>query len=70
MRTLKPSFGANGTVTAANASPLNDGACALVLASAKAVAQLGLTPIAKIIGWADAARVQKNNDCFAQKLYI
>ncbi len=53
--TLSPVFNPNGTVTAANASTLNDGASALVLASEEAVAKYGLTPIAKIIGYGDAA---------------
>jgi acetyl-CoA C-acetyltransferase len=44
-----------GTVTAANASTLNDGASALVIASAEAVEKHGLKPIAKIIGYGDAA---------------
>ncbi|BFZ55199.1 erg10, acetyl-CoA C-acetyltransferase [Savitreella phatthalungensis] len=56
MRTLKPSFKKDGTCTAANSSPLSDGACALVLASAEAVKKHGLKPIAKILGWGDAAR--------------
>ena len=53
---LRPVFKKDGTVTAANASTLNDGAAAIVLASAEAVEQLGLTPIAKIVSYADAAR--------------
>lgn len=52
---LKPVFTADGTVTAANASTLNDGASAVVLASESAVARLGLTPIGKLVAWADAA---------------
>jgi acetyl-CoA C-acetyltransferase len=51
---LRPAFAADGTVTAANASTINDGAAALILASAAAVKRLGLTPIAKIRGFADA----------------
>ncbi|MBL7943656.1 MAG: acetyl-CoA C-acyltransferase [Flavobacteriales bacterium] len=51
---LKPVFSKEGTVTAANASTMNDGAAALVLASADAVKQYNLKPIAKIIGYADA----------------
>lgn len=51
---LRPVFKADGTVTAANASTLNDGAAALVLASAEKVKALGLRPIAKIRGYADA----------------
>ncbi|KAK3336458.1 Thiolase, N-terminal domain-containing protein [Cercophora scortea] len=45
-----------GTVTAANASPLNDGAAAVVLVSEAKLKELGLKPIAKILGWGDAAR--------------
>ncbi len=52
---LKPVFTTDGTVTAANASTLNDGASAVVLASESAVARLGLTPIGKLVAWADAA---------------
>ena len=52
--TLKPAFGKDGTVTAVNASKLNDGAAALVLMSAAKVKELGLKPIAKITGYADA----------------
>jgi acetyl-CoA C-acetyltransferase len=52
---LRPVFTADGTVTAANASTLNDGASAVILASESAVARLGLKPIGKIVAWADAA---------------
>ena len=52
---LKPVFDPNGTVTAANASTMNDGASALVLASKEVVEKYGLKPIAKIRGYADAA---------------
>jgi acetyl-CoA C-acetyltransferase len=51
---LKPVFQKDGTVTAANASTLNDGAAALVLVSKEKADALGLKPIAKIIGFADA----------------
>jgi acetyl-CoA C-acetyltransferase len=51
--TLKPAFSKEGTVTAANASTINDGASALVLASAAAVKRLNLTPIARIVSFAD-----------------
>lgn len=54
--TLRPSFKKDGTVTAANASPLNDGAAALVLVSEEEVQKRGLKPIAKILGWGDAAK--------------
>ncbi|MBI1838387.1 MAG: acetyl-CoA C-acyltransferase [Flavobacteriia bacterium] len=53
---LRPAFDKDGTVTAANASTLNDGASALVLASKEAVEKYGLTPIAKVISYADAAQ--------------
>ena len=51
---LKPVFKKDGTVTAANASTLNDGAAALVLMSADKAAELGLKPLARILGYADA----------------
>ncbi|EKB48884.1 acetyl-CoA C-acyltransferase [Cecembia lonarensis] len=53
---LRPVFEKEGTVTAANASTMNDGASALVLASKEKVQELGLKPIAKIKGFADAAQ--------------
>jgi acetyl-CoA C-acetyltransferase len=53
---LRPAFGKDGTITAANASSINDGASALVLASEKAVKQHGLTPLARISGYANAAQ--------------
>lgn len=53
--TLRPVFDKEGTVTAANASTLNDGASALILATAEAVEKYGLKPIAKIKGYGDAA---------------
>lgn len=51
---LKPVFKKEGTVTAANASTLNDGAAALVLMSADKAKELGLKPLAKILSYADA----------------
>lgn len=51
---LRPAFTKDGTVTAANASTINDGAAALVLVSGAKLKELGLTPIAKIRGFADA----------------
>ncbi len=51
---LKPAFQKDGTVTAANASTMNDGAAALVLMSKEKADELGLKPIAKIISYADA----------------
>jgi acetyl-CoA C-acetyltransferase len=53
---LRPVFTKDGTVTAANASTINDGASALVLASKEKVEALGLKPMAKIVAFADAAR--------------
>ena len=53
---LRPAFDKEGTITAANASTLNDGASALILASEEAVKRHGLKPIAKILGAADAAQ--------------
>lgn len=53
---LKPAFDKNGTITAANASNINDGAAALVLASKQAVEKYSLKPLAKIIAYADAAQ--------------
>lgn len=53
---LKPAFTKDGTVTAANASTLNDGASALVLVSKEKAQELGLKPIARIRGFADAAQ--------------
>ena len=53
IHTLRPAFTKEGTVTAANASTISDGAAALVLASAKAVKRNNLKPIAKIISYAD-----------------
>ncbi len=52
--TLKPAFSATGTITAANASKINDAGIALVLMSEEKVKELGLKPLAKIIGFADA----------------
>lgn len=57
--TLRPVFSKEGTVTAANASTLNDGAAALVLMSAEKAKELNLKPIAKIRGYADAAHEPK-----------
>lgn len=53
---LKPVFIKDGTVTAANASALNDGAAALVLMSKEAVERTGAKPLAKILSFADAAQ--------------
>ena len=51
---LKPAFSKEGSVTAGNASGINDGAAALVLMSAKEAARRGLTPLARIASWATA----------------
>ena len=51
---LKPVFSSDGTVTAANASTINDGAAALILASADTVEREGLNPVARIVAYADA----------------
>ena len=51
---LKPAFSKEGTVTAANASGINDGAAALVLMTAAEAAKRGLTPLARIVSWATA----------------
>lgn len=54
--TLRAVFDKEGTITAANASTLNDGASALLLMSAEKAEELGITPLAKITGYADAAQ--------------
>jgi len=53
---LRPVFNKDGSVTAANASTINDGASAMVLMSKQKAEELGVKPIAKIIGMADAAQ--------------
>ena len=53
--TLRPVFDKEGTVTAANASTINDGASAVILVSKEKMQELGLKPIAKILSFADAA---------------
>ncbi|KAJ2364166.1 Acetyl-CoA acetyltransferase, mitochondrial [Coemansia sp. RSA 2607] len=52
---LRPVFEKNGTVTAANASTLNDGASALLLVASDRAAEFGVTPLARIVSYADAA---------------
>lgn len=54
MAALRPAFQKDGTVTAGNASGINDGAAAVVLASAAAVEANGLVPMARILGWGHA----------------
>ena len=56
---LRGAFSKDGTVTAANASTINDGGAALVLMSAEKAKELGITPLAKIRGYADAAHEPK-----------
>ncbi len=53
---LRPAFGKEGTITAANASSINDGASALVLASEKAVKEHRLEPLARIVGYGATAQ--------------
>ena len=53
---LKPAFKPDGTITAANASKINDGAAAVIVASEKALQTYNLQPLARILSWADAAR--------------
>lgn len=52
---LRPAFGNDGTVTAANASTINDGAACIILISEEKMLELGLTPIAEVLSFADAA---------------
>lgn len=57
LRSMKPAFIAEkGTVTAPNASPLSDGAAAVVLVSEAKLQELNIKPLAKILGWGDAAK--------------
>jgi acetyl-CoA C-acetyltransferase len=56
LRSLKPAFGPEGTITAGNASSINDGAAALLVAAPAVAKQLGLKPAAKIIGAATFSR--------------
>ncbi len=53
---LKPVFSKDGTVTAANASTINDGAAAVILMSKEKASALGIPPIARVLGFADAAQ--------------
>jgi acetyl-CoA C-acetyltransferase len=54
LQKLRPAFDKNGTVTAGNASGINDGAAAVVLMTAKEADKRGLTPLARIVSWATA----------------
>ncbi|KAI9880135.1 MAG: erg10, acetyl-CoA C-acetyltransferase [Pleopsidium flavum] len=57
LKSMKPAFVPNtGTITAPNASPLSDGASAVVLVSESKLKELNLKPMAKILGWGDAAK--------------
>ena len=56
LRSLQPAFGKTGTVTAANASSINDGAAAVVVLSAAKLQQLGIKPQAKILGYSTFSR--------------
>jgi acetyl-CoA C-acetyltransferase len=56
MPALKPAFKKDGTITAANASKIDDGAAAVVLASERAVKERGLRPLARVVGYGGAAQ--------------
>lgn len=56
MKTLRPAFSKDGTVTAANASSINDGAAAVMLMSYEKATELGLQPLAKIVAQASSGR--------------
>jgi len=56
MPTLKPAFTKDGTITAANASKINDGAAAVVLISEEKMKELGLKPLVRIVSFADASQ--------------
>jgi acetyl-CoA C-acetyltransferase len=56
MAELRPAFAKEGTITAANASKINDGGAAVILASGEAVKRLSLTPIARVVGYGGHAR--------------
>jgi acetyl-CoA C-acetyltransferase len=57
---LRPAFTSSGTVTPANASSLNDGAAAMVVMSSMTAAKFGVRPLARIIGYGDAAQVPED----------
>ncbi len=57
---LRPAFKKDGTITAANASTINDGAAALVLMSDEKAGKLGMKPVARIVSYADAAQAPKD----------
>lgn len=56
LRSARPVFKKDGSLTAPNSSPINDGAAAVVLVSASKLRELGLTPIAQVLGWGEAAQ--------------
>ncbi len=56
MAKLRPAFAKDGTITAANASKIDDGACSMVLASEKAVKDRSLTPLARLVGYGGVAQ--------------
>lgn len=56
LKAMRPAFKSDGSITAPNAAPINDGAAAVVLVSEAKLKELGLKPIAKILGWGDAER--------------
>ena len=56
LRTLKPAFKKDGTVTAANASTINDGAAAMIVMSGRMARDRGITPLFRICGFGDAAK--------------
>jgi len=56
MAQLRPAFAKDGTITAANASKIDDGACAMVLATDEAVKKHGLVPLARVVGYAGVAQ--------------
>ncbi len=60
VKSIPPAFDKNGTVTAANASSINDGAAAVLVMSREKAVELGLQPMAKIIGQASAAKAPAN----------
>ena len=56
MASLKPAFSPEGTITAANASKINDGAAAVVLMEGSKMRAAGITPLARIVAFADASQ--------------
>lgn len=64
MTKLKPVFSKTGSITAANASKINDGACAVILASEEAVKKHNLTPLGRIVSYADS-EVEPIDFCIA-----